>query len=978
MSTIPRIGLLWRHGAIMLRASKIALVLAAAPNDSSPAHAAFIPTSAADSASYSLSRQIYALVGLAQYDDELYLGVITEADVVGELESSPIYRVRSCTFIPLRRACADFSALDFDSKQHQQPEDPNSSNPIQSLSRLLSSGTFYFSPSFDLFRSAQLRFTSDHHTPALTSDSTSDSVSSSRFIWNKHILSPLLAIRDHELDVEAQSDLDESGLMVGLMQGFVGVALVSLRSESVVGTTVARVAVISRLSCRRAGTRFKSRGLDDYGNVANFAETEVMVYNKSQLFSFVELRGSVPAFWEQRGLQVVHKIDLTRGSELTYPAFTKHFQDLIDNYGKVNVVNLLSNREDSPEYELSQQFREHTVRLSHALAPDNLRYTSFDFHSVVNRTNFDRLSALVDVTRGSMDDYGYFVYDTAAKTPVTVQEGVFRTNCLDCLDRTNYAQMVLAKDVLRAYLTSCGYGDVTTDGYYTQQINALWADNGDALSKISAGTGALKTSFARKGKQTMLGNITGILDDAAKSVNRFYASNFQDSQKQETISFLLGNVGRNEVTLLWNTMNLKSGPGTDNRSNEFLRREKMSVWMGTWNVNGVLPTGKDNASINAWLFDGLEEPPHMYVFGVQEMIQLTAGQVITADTDSLRQKWDSILLQAVNRNPYEVEYVELRSLHLVALAIFVYVRVDSIPHVRNVEYAKEKTGLGGMAGNKGGIGVSLKYHDTRILFVTAHLAAGNSNVNERNRDYTTITNGLNFQGRPTSDHDVIFWLGDFNYRTNLPNDEVRELLEVGDTETMLSYDQLQLSQAAGEAFVGFTEGQIHFFPTYKYDHNTDDYDTSEKARTPSWTDRILYKGQELRQRRYERAEIKISDHRPVFSVFDINVAIVDVQKKNAIEREARNRTMSARSGRSSPMSATNGGGAANRVPTGNLIDLEEATVVTSDTVPRKSFDSFGSGNEHLPPPSSETSKWWETKVDEAWWTRPTAARNPFG
>lgn len=44
-----------------------------------------------------------------------------------------------------------------------------------------------------------------------------------------------------------------------------------------------------------------------------------------------------------------------------------------------------------------------------------------------------------------------------------------------------------------------------------------------------------------------------------------------------------------------------------------------------------------------------------------------------------------------------------------------------------------------------------------------------------------------------------------------------------------------------QVFKGFTEGNLDFAPTYKYDLFSEDYDTSEKCRTPAWTDRILWK-----------------------------------------------------------------------------------------------------------------------------------------
>lgn len=59
-------------------------------------------------------------------------------------------------------------------------------------------------------------------------------------------------------------------------------------------------ALISRLSCQRAGTRFNARGVDDDGNAANFVETEQLIVLDESVVSYVITRGSVPIFWEQQ------------------------------------------------------------------------------------------------------------------------------------------------------------------------------------------------------------------------------------------------------------------------------------------------------------------------------------------------------------------------------------------------------------------------------------------------------------------------------------------------------------------------------------------------------------------------------------------------------------------------------------------------------------------------------------------------------
>ena len=56
-----------------------------------------------------------------------------------------------------------------------------------------------------------------------------------------------------------------------------------------------------------------------------------------------------------------------------------------------------------------------------------------------------------------------------------------------------------------------------------------------ALSKIYAGTGALKSSFTRHGKMSLAGAIA----DARKSATRMYINNFADKGRQNTIDMLL-------------------------------------------------------------------------------------------------------------------------------------------------------------------------------------------------------------------------------------------------------------------------------------------------------------------------------------------------------------------------------------------------------------------------------------------------------
>jgi endonuclease/exonuclease/phosphatase family metal-dependent hydrolase len=113
--------------------------------------------------------------------------------------------------------------------------------------------------------------------------------------------------------------------------------------------------------------------------------------------------------------------------------------------------------------------------------------------------------------------------------------------------------------------------------------------------------------------------------------------------------------------------------------------------------------------------------------------------------------------------------------------------------------------------------------------------------------------------------DVVVWLGDLNYRVELPRCAVQDLLK-HKMQELWANDQLSIALQKGQVFHGFQEGPLLFPPTYKYDVGTDNYDTSSKERVPSWTDRILYKVNTVTAelRGYDAiGSMKTSDHRPV-------------------------------------------------------------------------------------------------------------------
>ncbi|CAD6572285.1 MAG: inositol polyphosphate 5-phosphatase, partial [Tremellales sp. Tagirdzhanova-0007] len=314
----------------------------------------------------------------------------------------------------------------------------------------------------------------------------------------------------------------------------------------------------------------------------------------------------------------------------------------------------------------------------------------------------------------------------------------------------------------------------------------------------------------------------------------------------------------------------------------------------TWNLNAKGP----GESLDAWLFPANTPEPDIYSIAFQEIVELTPGQILATDP-AKRRMWETYIMDAFEqRKVRKSDYLLFRSEQLVGTAIIIVVKSGISKNIRNVESATKKTGLQGLSGNKGGVGVRLDIADSSVCFMTCHLAAGHGNISERHADYRTISGGLSFlRGKTIDDHEIIIWAADFNYRIGMSNLDVRQYVEGDQLDQLLSADQLIRGMDDSEVFVGYDEGPIIFRPTYKYDNGTDDYDTSEKARIPAWTDRILFKGSALRLKEYNRAELRTSDHRPVFAIFDATIREVDHAKKDAIARDLKrsirqNETMS--------------------------------------------------------------------------------------
>lgn len=207
-----------------------------------------------------------------------------------------------------------------------------------------------------------------------------------------------------------------------------------------------------------------------------------------------------------------------------------------------------------------------------------------------------------------------------------------------------------------------------------------------------------------------------------------------------------------------------------------------------------------------------------------------------------------------------------------------------LENLSGISSSQVKLGLKGYTGNKGAIAFSFEILGESFCMVNSHLAAHKQNCKLRNENILNISRGLRFNLPKTSksifEHDHIFWFGDLNYRIDtLTTEKIIKKIAIGDFESCLIYDQLNLVRKKNNILSDFNEGTIDFLPTFKYLIGSNQHNVK---RDPAWCDRVLWKGPASLSRYGSCDSIKTSDHKPVFASFSLELHKKDLEKMNAV------------------------------------------------------------------------------------------------
>ncbi|OKP12318.1 hypothetical protein PENSUB_2054 [Penicillium subrubescens] len=351
------------------------------------------------------------------------------------------------------------------------------------------------------------------------------------------------------------------------------------------------------------------------------------------------------------------------------------------------------------------------------------------------------------------------------------------------------------------------------------------------------------------------------------------------------------------------------------RDVEFCKFREIRMVIITWNAGASTP---GSVRTSDFIRDAVhpEDPPDIIVFGFQELVDLE-NKKITAKSLLLGSKkkengekehmsrqyrvWIDHLTRSLHEcMPLEESYVLLHTSNMVGLFTCAFVKHKERHNISNISASEIKRGMGGLHGNKGALIFRFVLDDSSMCFVNCHLAAGQTQTAHRNNDIAAILeaetlppeNSLTARtdqfasggdGSMIMDHEICILNGDLNYRIDaIPRNVIIDAVRQNNLPKLLERDQLLASRRKNPGFRlrSFTEAPITFAPTYKYDVGTDQYDTSEKKRSPAWCDRVLYRGLgRVKQLEYRRLEVRASDHRPVSATFKVRVKTVLPQER---------------------------------------------------------------------------------------------------
>ena len=305
--------------------------------------------------------------------------------------------------------------------------------------------------------------------------------------------------------------------------------------------------------------------------------------------------------------------------------------------------------------------------------------------------------------------------------------------------------------------------------------------------------------------------------------------------------------------------------------------------------------------------------PTFYCIALEEVVELNTLNILFKSNKEIIDAWEEKITNILQTKH---NYVLILKENLVGILFLIYVKETEHKSITNKNKQIIKKGFFGQTGNKGYIVYNFTYKKANFAFCGGHLLSGEKEkeYTQRKLDLIEILNNSNDKGMKFYKNDFYFIFGDLNFRVkdeklidlhnwskklnlkNNKNDDENNNINDNDGGNYFIKDKDINSEKFQEfmkneqlrIFLGklqrynITEGYINFLPTFKYVIGTDDYDIFK--RHVSWTDRILFKkNKNIEQIKYNRLNVKYSDHKPVYSLFSIKLNEEGNEEKKKID-----------------------------------------------------------------------------------------------
>ena len=260
--------------------------------------------------------------------------------------------------------------------------------------------------------------------------------------------------------------------------------------------------------------------------------------------SYIQHRGSIPLHWVQETAGVTPKppIELNLVDPF-YSAAAMHFDNLFERYGApIYVLNLVKARERTPrESKLLAEYTDAIKYLNQFLPSDKkIIHKAWDMSRAAKSRDQDVIGTLENIAEEVVTTTGFFHNGGGKDSLPKIQNGVARTNCIDCLDRTNAAQFVIGKRALGHQLHALGILENTSISYDTDAVNLfthMYHDHGDTIAVQYGGSQLVNTMETYR----KINQWTSHSRDMIESFKRYYNNSFLDGQRQEAYNLFLGN-----------------------------------------------------------------------------------------------------------------------------------------------------------------------------------------------------------------------------------------------------------------------------------------------------------------------------------------------------------------------------------------------------------------------------------------------------